>query len=361
MKSIQLSHGELRFPAFFPDGTYGGVKAAGADDLREAGVDGIVMNAYHLHRKPGQNAIRRHGGIHAFSGWDGPVLTDSGGFQVYSLIRENPDYGQILKDKIIFRPDMGNEKLIFTPEKCIQIQFAVKSDIIVCLDYCTAPDDPPEEQEKSVETTIRWAAACKREYEKLASGGNRPLLFAVIQGGSSRELRSRCARELIKMGFDGYGYGGWPLDARGGLVLDMLRYTAELMPENAVKYAMGLGRPEEIAVLAGMGYDLFDCVIPTREARHNRLYAFMKAPNEADLTDKSFYRHIYILDDKYAVDITPVSKFCDCLLCRRHSKSYLRHLFKTNDPLAYRLATMHNLRFYSMLTSQLRKNLYGYR
>ena len=347
----------IQFPAFFPDGTYGGVKAVSAEDLKTVGTDGIVMNAYHLYRKPGLNCIKKHGGIHAFSGWDGPILTDSGGFQVYSLIRENPKHGQILKDKIIFRPDQGGEKVIFTPEKCIQMQFAVKSDIIVCLDYCTAPDDPAEEQEKSVETTIRWASLCKQEFEKLMRGKKqdyKPLLFAVIQGGSDKELRKRCARELIDMGFDGYGYGGWPLDSNGNLVMDMLKYTAGLMPNNTVKYAMGLGKPEEIATLVKVGYNLFDCVIPTREARHNRLYAFTCPPNEANLTDKRFYRYIHILDDKYQMDTSPVSEYCDCPVCANHSKAYLRHLFKTNDPSAYRLATMHNLRFYSMLMEALR-------
>ncbi|MDR1703336.1 MAG: queuine tRNA-ribosyltransferase family protein [Clostridiales bacterium] len=358
MRNVNTLHGIVNFPAFFPDGTYGGVKAVSAGDLSEAHVDGVVMNAYHLYQKPGLGVIRAHGGIHAFSGWKGPVLTDSGGFQIYSLIRENPRHGEILKDKIIFRPDL-KEKLIFTPEKSIQLQFAVRSDAVVCLDYCTHPGDPEDIQEKSVDTTIRWAALCKAEYEKLLkdykyTADRRPLLFAVIQGGGSFSLREKCAKALTAMGFDGYGFGGWPLDKDGELVTDILKYTAELMPEDSIKYAMGLGRPEEIAALSAMGYDLFDCVIPTREARHNRLYVFTGPPEEADVTGAGFYKHLYILDDIYAADKAPVSDYCDCALCKGCSRAYLRHLIKTGDPLAQRLATIHNLRFYSMLMERLR-------
>jgi queuine tRNA-ribosyltransferase len=358
MKSVNTLHGRVEFPAFFPDGTYGGVKAVSGADLDGTGIDGVVMNAYHLYRKPGLGIIRAHGGIHPFSGWGGPVLTDSGGFQIYSLIRENPRYGEILKDKIIFRPDL-KEKLIFTPEKSVQLQFAVRSDAVVCLDYCTHPDDPEEVQEKSVDTTIRWAALCKAEYEKLLKDykytrDRRPLLFAVIQGGSSFDLREKCAKALTGMGFDGYGFGGWPLDKEGGLMTDILKHTAELMPKDSIKYAMGLGRPEEVAELSAMGYDLFDCVIPTREARHNRLYVFKGPVTEARLTDAGFYKHLYILDDVYAADTAPVSEYCDCLLCKSYSRAYLRHLIKNGDPLAQRLATIHNLRFYAMLMERLR-------
>lgn len=357
--SIETAHGKLKLPAFFPDGTYGSVKAVCADDLREAGVPGIVMNAFHLYTKPGAGVIRKHGGINAFMNWDGPILTDSGGFQVFSLIRQNPKYGQILKDKIIFRPEKG-EKTIFSPEKSMQLQFAVKSDIMVCLDVCTHPDDDFEAQKNSVETTIRWAKAAKKEYNLLCGGkklkpGEKPLLLAVIQGGSSKELRSECAATLCEMGFDGYGYGGWPVDKNGALTEDMLEYTAGLMPEGTLKYAMGLGRPEEIVKLSQMGYDLFDCVIPTREARRHRLYVFNAGkPAEIDVFSKDFYSYLHIMDDKYASDTSPVSDACDCRLCRGYSKAYLRHLFKTADPLAFRFATIHNLRFYSMLMEALR-------
>jgi queuine tRNA-ribosyltransferase len=298
------------------------------------------------------------GGINAFAGFHGPVLTDSGGFQVFSLIRENKRYGQIRNNEVIFYPGMGADKYIYSPQKCIQNQFSIGSDIIMCLDYCTHPDDPPDVQRQSVETTIRWAALCKREYElqcknqRLAQQ-DRPMIFGIIQGGADHALRRQCADALTDIGFDGFGFGGWPLDAQGNLMDDILAYTAALMPDSGIKYAMGLGRPEEIVRCAAMGYTLFDCVIPTREARHRRLYVF----TQKDITTPDFYRFMYIMDDDYAADTAPVSEDCDCPCCRQYSRAYLRHLFKLDDPLAYRLATLHNLRFYSMLMERIRSTM----
>ncbi|MCL2544512.1 MAG: queuine tRNA-ribosyltransferase family protein [Clostridia bacterium] len=356
MKRLDLRRGRsVALPAFFPDGTYGAVKAVDAADLREAGIGGVVMNALHLSQKPGANLVKRMGGLHAFTGFDRPILTDSGGFQVFSLIRENPRYGRVRAGEVLFYPGMGDQKYIYSPQKCVRNQFALGSDIIMCLDYCTHPNDPPEIQRQSVDTTVRWAALCKREYELQCKNlhlapEDRPLLFGIIQGGNDRELRARCARALIEIGFDGFGFGGWPLDDQGNLVDDILAYTASLMPDHLVKYAMGLGRPEEIVRCARMGYDLFDCVIPTREARRHRLYVFTKQ----DVTEPDFYRFLYIMDDTHAADSAPVSKDCDCHCCRHHSRAYLRHLFRLDDAQAYRLATIHNLRFYAMLMERIR-------
>ncbi len=345
----------LKLPTFFPDGTYGVVKAVDAQDLQNARIDGLVMNALHLSTKPGASLVKRMGGIHAFTGYTGPILTDSGGFQVFSLIRENAAYGQIRNNEILFYPGMGDEKYIFTPQKCVQNQFAIRSDIIMCLDYCTHPDDPPEVQRQSVDTTIRWAKLCRREYELQCKNyrytpENRPLLFGIIQGGNDFALRKACAEALIDIGFDGFGFGGWPLDAQGNLIDDILAYTAALMPDSGIKYAMGLGRPEEIVRCARMGYDLFDCVIPTREARHRRLYVH----NHDDVNAPDFYRFLYIMDDAHVSDAAPVSEGCDCHCCKNYSRAYLRHLFKIDDVLAYRLATIHNLRFFSTLMERIR-------
>jgi len=300
--------------------------------------------------------IRKHGGINKFINYQRPILTDSGGFQVFSLLRENSKNGQINKNEIIFRPNQGKDKIVFTPEKCVQLQFAIKSDIIMCLDYCTHPDDSDETQQLSVETTVRWALKCKREYELQLknykyTNEKRPLLFAIIQGGNDRGLRKLCAEKLIDMGFDGFGFGGWPVDSNGSLVSDILRYTADLMPQGSVKYAMGLGKPEEIVECVGMGYNLFDCVIPTREARHKRLYVY----NDMAKLENDFYSYLYIMDEKYITDTSAVSGLCDCLCCKNYSIAYLRHLFVINDPLALRLATIHNLRFFTMLMEKLRK------
>ncbi len=360
MKKLKLLHGEVELPNFFPDGTYGTVKSLDSRDLSDCHVGGAVMNTFHLYSKPGLSIIRKHKGINNFLNFMNPILTDSGGFQVFSLLRENPKNGQINDNEIIFRPDQGGDKIIFSPEKCIQLQFAYRSDIIMCLDWCTHPDDSIEIQTKSVEITIKWAKRCRQEYELQLknykySPDNRPLIFAIIQGGNNKELRRFCAEKLIEIGFDGFGYGGWPVDTEGKLTDDILRYTAALMPEGSVKYAMGLGRPEEIVSCVGMGYNLFDCVIPTREARHQRLYAYnADSIDKIDLNDDKFYSYLYIMDEKHIADTSPVSPACDCYCCRNYSKSYLRHLYAVGDPLAYRLATIHNLRFYTILMEKLR-------
>lgn len=364
MQCLDLVHGTIELPAFFPDGTYGAVRTIDARDLRESRVPGLVMNTYHLMSRPGVKAIRRLGGMHSFSGWPGPILTDSGGFQVFSLIRENPDYGEIRNQGIIFRPDLDQRKIIFTPEKCMQIQFACGSDIIMCLDYCTHPDDSEMITRLSVDTTIRWAKACRAEYDKLLASAKpkcsgalqRPLLFAIIQGGNDKKMRRICAEALVDIGFDGFGFGGWPLDGEGRLVTDILAYTASLMPADKIRYAMGVGRPEEIVQCVQMGYNLFDCVIPSREARHNRLYVFRPdSAGRIDLASPDFYRHVYLQDEKHMRSDAPVSPLCDCHCCRNYSLAWLHHQFKTKDPAVFRLATIHNLRFYSRLMELIRE------
>ena len=343
--TLSLIHGDVKLPAFFPDATRGVVRCIDAQDLTECRVPGLVMNTYHLLNKPGPSTIKALGGLHTFSGWNGPILTDSGGFQVFSLIRENDKFGEIRQNEIVFRPEgKKGKKTVISPEKCIQAQFAYGSDIIMCLDYCTHPDDPPEINRLSVDITIRWARRCKDEYNRLAATSQKkPLIFGIIQGGSDLTLRKECAEALIEIGFDGFGFGGWPLDSQGRLTEDILAYTASLMPDHTPKYAMGIGRPEGIVACHKMGYNLFDCVIPTREARHNRLYVF----------NEEFYEHFYPLDDIYRRDPRPVSDLCDCHTCRNYSRGYLRHLLNIGDSLGLRLATIHNLRFYIMLMERL--------
>lgn len=349
----------LRLPAFFPDGTYGVVRCVDGEDLRRVQVPGVVMNTYHLLTKPGVKTIRALGGLHQMAGWDRPILTDSGGFQVFSLIRENPKYGEIRAHEIIFRPERGQEKLILSPEKCIGSQMAFGSNIQMCLDFCTHPSESAETQQKSVDVTIEWGARCREAFdalvrEKKLEGPDTPKLFAIIQGGEDEGLRRRCAEGLRAIGFDGYGFGGWPLDASGALMTDILRLTADLMPEETPKYAMGLGRPEGIAACFQMGYTLFDCVIPTREARHGRLYTWREDPRQAEIDETGqFYRFHYALDDRHMADRRPVDAHCDCPLCQTYSRGYLRHLFKLGDGLGLRLATLHNLRFYTRLMQEL--------
>ncbi|MDO4548859.1 MAG: tRNA guanosine(34) transglycosylase Tgt [Clostridia bacterium] len=353
-KTLITRRAAVPLPAFFPDATYGALRGCPVEDHQRAELRGVVMNAYHLSAKPGAKVIKAVGGLHAFTAFDCPILTDSGGFQLYSLIRENPAYGEIRDNEIIFRPDMGAEKFIYTPEKCIQSQLRMGSDILMALDVCTSPDDDWQAQRRSVDLTIRWAARCKKQFEQLtANMKDKPLLFGIVQGGADRALRMECGQALAEIGFDGYGFGGWPLGQDGKIRLDVLRWAAEAMPEGFVKYAMGLGRPEEIVELVDMGYSLFDCVIPTREARHQRLYVFKKGVNAAAVRRGGFYSHYYAVDDSHAAQSGPVDPDCDCALCENYSRAYLRHLFRTGDAQAHRLATAHNLRFYARLMEML--------
>ncbi len=365
-------HGEIALPAFLPDATRGSVRSLDATDVQATGTPGLVMNTYHLMIHPGARTVASLGGLHRFAGWAGPILTDSGGFQVYSLLKENPGAGVVRRREVIFEPSRERKKLILSPEKAIRAQVGWGSDIVMSLDWCTGPDDPDTVNRESVETTVRWARMGKAEFERLmdeprsksagpkSAGPRSPLLFAIIQGGADRRLRADCASRLIELGFDGYGFGGWPLDREGRLDRETLADTARLMPDGLPKYAMGIGKPESIVACARMGYDLFDCVIPTRDARHMRLYTFeARRPDRVDLSDDRFYRVLYLQDREYARDKGPLSEACDCHTCRGYSRAFLHHLFRVGDSLAYRLATIHNLRFYAQLMELIRAGAGG--
>jgi queuine tRNA-ribosyltransferase len=358
---LELPHGTLWLPAFLPDATLGVVRAVDASDLEACGTQALVMNTFHLMQRPGSSTVRALGGLHAMSGWRRPIVTDSGGFQAYSLIRENSRYGQITEDGITFRPEGADRRFQLTPEKAIQLQLSYGTDVVVCLDDCTHVDAPQETQEVAVRRTIDWARRGKREFERLVAqkglaGAQRPWLFAVIQGGGSRELRRRCADALLEVGFDGFGYGGWPLDAQGRLLSDILAYTRALVPLTFPLHALGVGHPVNVVECARMGYELFDSALPTRDARHGRLYAHATgAPAGAEDLAGDWLSHVYIGDDRYIKESAPVSPTCDCLCCSHYSAGYLHHLFKIGDSLFMRLATLHNLRFMMRLCDSLRE------
>ncbi|MFQ5401431.1 MAG: tRNA-ribosyltransferase family protein [Anaerolineae bacterium] len=361
IRKLQLPHGTLQLPAFLPDGTQGVVRAVDAQDLRACGIQAVQMNVYHLMQRPGSSTIQALGGLHRMVGWDRPIFTDSGGFQVYSLIRQNPKSGSISDKGASFRVE--GKKFNLTPEKSIQLQMSYGADVIICLDDCTHPDDALAEQAASVRRTVAWARRCKAAFAQLVEQKGletkeRPFLVAVIQGGRSRDLRRQCAEELLEIGFDGFGYGGWPLDAGGSLMAEMLAYTRELVPPQFPVHALGVGHPQNVVDSVRMGYNLFDSTMPTRDARHGRLYAFTVDPATLQLSDRhsseSWFRYLYIKDKKHIKANNPVSPFCDCHVCTRFSLGYLYHLFKLNDSLYPRLATMHNLRFMMQLMAALR-------
>src|SRR6266536_964757 len=293
--SLTLPHGQLPMPVFMPDATLGVVRAVDATDLLNCEVQALVMNTFHL-----------------------------------------------------------------TPEKTIQLQVSYGADVVIGLDECTHVDASLEMQEISVKRTIDWARRCKKEFlhqvnQRRLKMEQRPLLFAVIQGGRSHELRKRCANELLEIGFDGFGYGGWPLDGQGHLLTEIITYTRELVPRQFPMHALGIGHPVNVVDCAKIGYGIFDSAMPTRDARHSRLYSFAAA---AGLQDK-WFSYVYVNDDKHIKSDAPVSSFCDCLCCRNYSLGYLNHLFKINDTLFFRLATIHNLRLMTLLTERLRENRDG--
>src|SRR3989344_5419376 len=322
MKTLKLKNKEFQLPMFLPDATRGFVKGVDIEDVKNAQINGLVVNIYHLLKEELIGKISRSGGIHKYINFPGLVISDSGGFQVMSLIRDNKENGEILDDGVVFK--MDNNSLKLTPENCVRLQFLISSDIIMCLDDCTRPELGFEEQEKSVERTIEWAKRCKNEFLELTSSmseNERPLLFGIIQGGNNKELRRKCAEELIKIGFDGYAFGGFPV--------------------------------EDIVSCVKMGYDLFDCVIPTREARNNRLYSFKSKLFGFGLKklsrDNSFYEYVRVRNLENKSDNKPISDKCDCYTCKNFTKAQIYELFKNKDKESIRLTTIHNLRFYSQL------------
>ena len=358
-KEINLKNGTIKLPAYLPDATFGQVRSLDSEDTASCGIQAVMMNTFHLMQKPGSSNIRSMGGLNRMTGWKQPIFTDSGGFQAYSLIRQNAKFGSLTDKGILFRPENSSKKILLTPEKCVQLQMSFGSDVIFCLDDCTHIDDHPDEQLLSVERTIRWSTACRQEFDKLVAEkklgtAQTPKIFAVVQGGNDKSLRKRCAEELLAVGFDGYGYGGWPLDEDNQLVTDMLQLLRDLIPFDFPLHALGIGYPPSIARCAAMGYDFFDSAMPTRDARHGRLYTFSKNLRGRQLSQsKSWFKYIYINDEKHIRSSQPIEEKCACPVCTRYSIGYLRHLFKLNDSLFQRLATMHNLHFMSRLMSKL--------
>ena len=360
IKIIKTKSGEIQTPFFMPDATRGFVKLLSCADLEETKTKAMVVNTYHLYLQPGIDIIRQAKGIHNFANWKGILLSDSGGYQVFSLIHKNSQMGKITDREVIFRSPLDGSLHKITPEKSIQIQFDLGVDMMVCLDDPPPNDYPREKILKAVERTIAWAKRCKEEYEKQIkkrkiNSEKRPLLFGVVQGGEHLDLRQYCVKELVKIGFDGYGFGARHIDAEGNFLEEILRATAEFIPENSLRFALGVGKPEDIVKCFSYGWDMFDCVIPTREGRHGRI--FLRKNNwekENSLNfNKKFYENININNGKYEDDFEPLDKFCDCELCRNYTRAYLHHMFCSKEPLGMRLASIHNLKFYSDLMEKI--------
>lgn len=357
---LRLLHGAISLPAFLPDATRGVVREVDSADLERCGVEALVMNVFHLMQRPGSSTVRALGGLHRMAGWERPIVTDSGGFQAYSVARSDPAHCRLDDDGIRVRRADGR-KLRLTPEKSVQLQLAYGSDVVMCLDDCTHADDPPERQALAVERTLGWARRARARFDELCDEKRlepaaRPLLFAVVQGGTSRELRRRCAEGLLPLGFDGVGFGGFPLDAEGQLLEDALAHTRELVPAELPLHALGVGHPGSVAACARLGYGLFDSSLPTRDARRGRLYAFADDPAVLQPSgDGAWLVRHYAGDEKHTRQGAPLSPWCDAPCCARYSAGYLHHLYQIRDGLFPRLATLHNLRFMTRLMRRLRE------
>lgn len=360
MQQIQIKGKTYHLPIFLPDATRGVIRSIDSEDLKETGIKGIVVNTFHLLSEPGLDVLNKFGGIKNFMKFDGLTVSDSGGFQVMSLIVKDKTLGKITDEGLKFYLSTIGEKKRFslTPEESIQIQFSINSDIMIVLDECRTQDTSSKELQQSVNRTIAWGKRCKDEFTKQLkirklTDSNRPLLFAVIQGGKDKRLRKYCAEELIKIGFDGYGFGGLPT-INGKVNYDILKYTAGLMPKDSPKFALGVGNPEALVKCIKYDYNIFDCVLPTRDARHHRLYVFKKDPSKIKLLETNPLEFMYINKSVYKNDTKPISDFCKCQSCQNYSRAYLHHLFKIGDSLAWRLATIHNLTTYAELIRILR-------
>jgi queuine tRNA-ribosyltransferase len=329
---VETDHGSFTTPAFLPVGTQGSVKSLTPEELVEIGVEAILGNTYHLYLRPGHEIIGRLGGLHTFIHWERPILTDSGGFQIYSL----GSLRKVSEDGVTFQSHLDGSSHFLTPEKVMEIQTALGSDIAMVLDECVPYPSPFEYVKAAMERTSHWA---KRSLEVRRE--NDPALFAIVQGGLHRDLREESAQTLVEMGFQGYAIGGLSVGEPKPAMLDVLAWTTPLLPENAPRYLMGVGTPEDILDAVMLGVDFFDCVLPTRNARNGTLFTSSGK--------------ISIKQAQYAEDGRSVDETCACYTCRHYSRAYLRHLYLSKEILSSRLNTIHNLYYYINLLVKIRE------
>ncbi|MDI6740202.1 MAG: tRNA guanosine(34) transglycosylase Tgt [Candidatus Edwardsbacteria bacterium] len=334
---MTTAHGEIQTPAFMPVGTQGTVKSLTPANLKDVGAQIILGNAYHLYLRPGQEIVKKAGGLHAFIGWDRPILTDSGGFQVFSLA----ELRKITEDGVRFQSHLDGSHHAFTPESVMKLETDLGADIAMSFDECIPYPSTREYTEKSTVRTTRWAARCRTEFLRLEPERRYPqALFGIVQGGAHPELRMRSAAEMAEIGFEGYAIGGLAIGEPKSATWEAVAAANSTLPEDAPRYMMGVGFPEDIIEGVFRGGDMFDCVMPTRNARNGTLF-----------TGRG---KIVMKNARYAEELGPVDPDCDCYLCRNFSRAYLRHLFMAGEITAAHLGTIHNLRFYLSLMEKIR-------
>ena len=328
---LTTPHGVVDTPAFMPVGTAGTVKGITPEEVRESGAQIILGNTFHLYLRPGTDVINKFGGLHNFMGWGGPILTDSGGYQVFSLAKLR----KITGNGVIFRSPLDGSEHLFTPEGVIEIQEIIGSDIIICLDECIPYPSSYEYAKDSTDLTIQWAQRSRKVFKKSDKG-----LFGVVQGGYYKELREYCASELIETGFDGYAIGGVSVGEPKEEMYTVLDQVTPVLPWDKPRYLMGVGHPDDILEGVARGIDMFDCVVPTRHGR--RGYLFTRSG------------HIVIKNASYKDDESPVEEGCTCYTCSKYSRAYLRHLFMSGEILGLRLNTIHNLHYFGRFMQEIR-------
>ncbi|MCX5674361.1 MAG: tRNA guanosine(34) transglycosylase Tgt [Planctomycetota bacterium] len=329
---LTTPHGAVETPAFIPVGTKATVKGVRPETLREIGVEMVLANTYHLALRPGAETVRQLGGLHAVMGWDGPILTDSGGFQVFSLA----GLRQVTQDGVTFRNHIDGAEMTLTPETVVAVQNELGADIIMALDVCPPYPCPRPDVEEAVRLTIDWAARSRAAHRRADQA-----LWGIIQGGVERDLRQRCAAELVAMDFPGYAIGGVSVGEGHDRLREVLGWTAPLLPADRPRYLMGVGEPRDVVAAVAAGVDLFDCVLPTRNGRNACAFTFEGM--------------IRLRNEVFKTDRRPIEEDCDCPACRRFSRGVLRHLFAAGEMLGPILLSIHNLRFFMRFFGRMRQ------
>ena len=331
---IRTDHGEINTPVFIPVGTQATVKALTPEGLKELGAEIILSNTYHLYLRPGHELIKRLGGLHKFMHWDYPLLTDSGGFQVYSIGANQ----NVTEDGINFQSHVDGSKHVLSPELCMEIQEALGTDIAMCLDECVPHPASYDYTSDSLKRTTRWAERCRNSKRRKEQA-----LFGIVQGGMFKDLREKSARALVDLDFDGYAVGGLSVGEPTSLMLEMVENTTALLPEQKPRYLMGVGRPEDMVEAVKRGMDMFDCVLPTRNARNGMLFTRSGK--------------IVIKNAKHKREDKPIDPRCHCYTCKHYSRAYLHHLFSAKEILSSILNTIHNLSHYLNLMAEIRTSV----
>ena len=329
---VHTPHGDIQTPVFMPVGTQATVKSMTPEELKEIGAQIILSNTYHLYLRPGHKIVEEAGGLHKFMNWDKPILTDCGGFQVFSL----SDLRKITEEGVEFKSHLDGSKHMFTPEKVMEIENSLGADIIMSFDECCPYPSTYEYTKNSMERTTRWAKRCIEAHKRPEDQG----LFGIIQGGFYKDLREKSAKDLIELEFPGYAIGGISVGEPKEEFIDILKFTAPLMPENKPRYLMGVGTPDYLIEAAMAGIDMCDCVLPTRIARNG--------------TAMTWRGKIVVRNATYERDFTPLDPECDCYTCKNYTRAYIRHLVKANEILGTRLLSIHNLYFLTKLMERVR-------